>query len=249
MKRVGLISDTHGYFGPELKDFLKDVDVVLHCGDWGSIHTFEHVIAFKPVIGVYGNCDDQEIRMEVPLYQHFKLEDLDCLMIHIGGFPGRYDYKAYQLINQIRPDLFFCGHSHILRVMNDSHFTKRESTTKGTFSQDSVSDSSEKGASNEGKLPNGSKKDFRNEGKLPDGSEMDFRNEGKLPNGSKKDFRNEGKLPDGSEMESTEKNIRKMLVMNPGACGIMGFHNVRTALRFRIEGRQISDLELGQWPR
>jgi len=235
MKRVGLISDTHGYFGPELKDFLKDVDVVLHCGDWGSIHTFEQVIAFKPVIGVYGNCDDQEIRMEVPLYQHFKLEDLDCLMIHIGGFPGRYDYKAYQLINQIRPDLFFCGHSHILRVMNDSHFTKRESTTKGTFSQDSVSDSSEKGASNEGKLPNGSKKDFRNEGKLPDGSEMDFRNEGKLPN--------------GSEMESTEKNIRKMLVMNPGACGIMGFHNVRTALRFRIEGRQISDLELGQWPR
>lgn len=221
MKRVGLISDTHGYFGPELKDFLKDVDVVLHCGDWGSIHTFEQVIAFKPVIGVYGNCDDQEIRMEVPLYQHFKLEDLDCLMIHIGGFPGRYDYKAYQLINQIRPDLFFCGHSHILRVMNDSHFTKRESTTKGTFSQDSVSDSSEKGASNEGKLPNGSKKDFRNE----------------------------GKLPDGSEMESTEKNIRKMLVMNPGACGIMGFHNVRTALRFRIEGRQISDLELGQWPR
>ena len=221
MKRVGLISDTHGYFGPELKDFLKDVDVVLHCGDWGSIHTFEQVIAFKPVIGVYGNCDDQEIRMEVPLYQHFKLEDLDCLMIHIGGFPGRYDYKAYQLINQIRPDLFFCGHSHILRVMNDSHFTKRESTTKGTFSQDSVSDSSEKGASNEGKLPNG--------------SEMDFRNE--------------EKLPDGSEMESTEKNIRKMLVMNPGACGIMGFHNVRTALRFRIEGRQISDLELGQWPR
>ncbi len=207
MKRVGLISDTHGYFGPELKDFLKDVDVVLHCGDWGSIHTFEQVIAFKPVIGVYGNCDDQEIRMEVPLYQHFKLEDLNCLMIHIGGFPGRYDYKAYQLINQIRPDLFFCGHSHILRVMNDSHFTKRESTTKGTFSQDSVSDSSEKGASNE------------------------------------------GKLPDGSEMESTEKNIRKMLVMNPGACGIMGFHNVRTALRFRIEGRQISDLELGQWPR
>ncbi len=235
MKRVGLISDTHGYFGPELKDFLRDVDVVLHCGDWGSIHTFEQVIAFKPVIGVYGNCDDQEIRMEVPLYQHFKLEDLDCLMIHIGGFPGRYDYKAYQLINQIRPDLFFCGHSHILRVMNDSHFTKRESTTKGTFSQDSVSDSSEKGASNEEKLPNGSKKDFRNEGKLPDGSE--------------KDFRNEGKLPDGSEMESTEKYIRKMLVMNPGACGIMGFHNVRTALRFRIEGRQISDLELGQWPR
>ena len=78
MKKVGLISDTHGYFGTELKDFLKDVDVVLHCGDWGSIHTLEEVKNFKPVIGVYGNCDDQDIRLEVPLYQHFKLEDLDC---------------------------------------------------------------------------------------------------------------------------------------------------------------------------
>ena len=181
MKKVGLISDTHGYFGPELKEFLGDVDIVLHCGDWGNIHTLEDVKNFKPVIGVYGNCDDQDIRMEVPLYQHFKLEDLDCLMIHIGGYPGRYDYRAFQLINQYKPDLFFCGHSHILRVMNDPHFTKPENPSAD--------------------------------------------------------------ISDGTN------NTRKMLVMNPGACGIMGFHNVRTALRFKVEGRDILDLELGQWPR
>ena len=171
MKKIGLISDTHGYFGNDLKDFLKDVDVVLHCGDWGNIRTFEEVSSFKPVIGVYGNCDDQDVRLEVPLFQHFRIEDLDCLMIHIGGYPARYDYKAFQLIHQIHPDVFFCGHSHILRVMNDPHNFSREE-------------------------------------------------------------------PD-----------RKMLVMNPGACGQTGFHNVRTALRFKVEGRQISDLELGQWPR
>ena len=184
MKRVGLISDTHGYFGAELREFLKDVDVVLHCGDWGSIHTFEEVSSFKPVIGVYGNCDDQDIRMEVPLYQHFKLEDLDCLMIHIGGYPGRYDYRAYQLINQIRPDLFFCGHSHILRVMNDPHHVKTIQA-------------------------------------------------------------NDSSVPSSDDAE----NVRKMLVMNPGASGQTGFHNIRTALRFKVEGLQISDLELGQWPR
>ena len=116
MKKVGLISDTHGTFSKDLKDFLSDVDVVLHCGDWGSIHTLEEVKSFKPVIGVYGNCDDQDIRLEVPFYQSFRLEDLSCLMIHIGGYPGRYDYRAFQLINQFRPDLFFCGHSHILKV-------------------------------------------------------------------------------------------------------------------------------------
>ena len=189
MKKVGLISDTHGYFGAELKDFLKDVDVVLHCGDWGNIRTFEEVSSFKPVIGVYGNCDDTDIRLEVPLYQHFKLEDLDCLMIHIGGYPARYDYRAYQLINQIHPDIFFCGHSHILRVMNDPHFVKAEPSEK-----------------------------------------------------------TESLRKDSNESPTTD-NLRKMMVMNPGACGQMGFHNVRTALRFTVEGRNISDLELGQWPR
>ena len=207
MKKVGLISDTHGYFGAELKDFLKDVDVVLHCGDWGSIHTLEEVKNFKPVIGVYGNCDDQDIRLEVPLYQHFMLEDLDCLMIHIGGYPARYDYRAYQLIHQIHPDIFFCGHSHILRVMNDPHFTKPENPSKEPFSKETFS------------------------------------------KGQKEGLSEKGTILDSTEGKISEESIRKMLVMNPGACGIMGFHNVRTALRFKVEGRDITDLELGQWPR
>lgn len=214
MKKVGLISDTHGTFSKDLKDFLSDVDVVLHCGDWGSIHTLEEVKSFKPVIGVYGNCDDQDIRLEVPFYQSFRLEDLSCLMIHIGGYPGRYDYRAFQLINQFRPDLFFCGHSHILKVMNDPHFTKPENPSKD-FS-DHRSHSSDTSAAHSG-IEN------------PSAGESSQRN--------------------SNESSAGTDNIRKMLVMNPGACGIMGFHNVRTALRFKVDGRNISDLELGQWPR
>lgn len=223
MKRIGLISDTHGYFGAELKVFLKDVDVVLHCGDWGSIHTFEEVSSFKPVIGVYGNCDDTDIRMEVPLYQHFKLEELDCLMIHIGGYPARYDYRAYQLINQIRPDIFFCGHSHILRVMNDPHFVKQEPTLSSNksvsqqFPQDTCS------ADNTQQLREKAEESDSADSSLSPGI--------------------------NAEKKIVEESPRKMLVMNPGACGQMGFHNVRTALRFTVEGRNISDLELGQWPR
>ena len=214
MKKVGLISDTHGTFSAEIRDFLSDVDVVLHCGDWGSIHTLEEVRAFKPVIGVYGNCDDQDIRLEVPLYQHFSLEDLNCLMIHIGGYPARYDYRAYQLINQYKPDLFFCGHSHILRVMNDPHFTKPENPSKylsDQHSQFSVNSSPLFGNDNLSRAESSPK--------------------------------------NSDDSSAGMGNVRKMLVMNPGACGIMGFHNIRTALRFKVDGRDISDLELGQWPR
>ncbi len=36
MKRIGLISDTHGTFDQTLKTFLKDVDEIWHAGDIGS---------------------------------------------------------------------------------------------------------------------------------------------------------------------------------------------------------------------
>jgi predicted phosphodiesterase len=35
-----------------------------------------------------------------------------------------------------------------------------------------------------------------------------------------------------------------LLHMNPGACGKYGMHQVRTILRFAIEGEEITDLEI-----
>jgi len=40
-------------------------------------------------------------------------------MTHIGGSPGHYDIRARALIDNYKPDIFICGHSHILKVMND----------------------------------------------------------------------------------------------------------------------------------
>ena len=40
-----------------------------------------------------------------------------------------------------------------------------------------------------------------------------------------------------------------MMVLNPGACGVEGFHLVRTALRFRIEDGKLKDMEVGEWPK
>ncbi len=119
MIKVGLISDTHKVFAKDVKDFLKDVDVIWHAGDFGDVKTLEEIEEFKPLVGVYGNCDDWDVRSSAPEYQSFEVEGLKVLMMHIGGYPGRYDRRAYELIQTIKPNLFVCGHSHILKVMND----------------------------------------------------------------------------------------------------------------------------------
>ena len=119
---IGVISDTHKYFDENVKNFLKDVDLVLHAGDFGNIETANKIADFKPLKGVYGNCDGTDIREYHPYIQVLDIEGIKILLMHIGGYPGRYDYRAMQLINAHRPDIFICGHSHILKVIYDNKF-------------------------------------------------------------------------------------------------------------------------------
>ena len=118
---VGLLSDTHGVFSKEFADFLSPVDVIWHAGDWGGGLGFVQQIRDlgKPVLGVYGNCDGLDIREEFPEYQLFSEEGVRVLMTHIGGSPGHYYPRAAELLRACKPDLFVCGHSHILKVAWD----------------------------------------------------------------------------------------------------------------------------------
>ena len=157
---IGLISDTHGVFSEEFRRFFEPVDEIWHAGDFGGgMELAEEMASFKTLKGVAGNCDNHDLRFIHPLYRIFECEGLKVLMIHVGGYPGRYDAKAIRLIDEFRPDVFVCGHSHILKVMRDP--------SRGG-----------------------------------------------------------------------------MLVVNPGAAGIQGFHLVRTALRFHIDEGRVHDMEV-----
>ena len=116
---IGLLSDTHGTFDDPLRNFFSEVDQIWHAGDFGNMATADALAAFKPLVGVYGNCDDHKVRIVYPLTQCFDVEQVKVLMLHIGGYPGHYDYHALSLITAHRPQLFICGHSHILKVVND----------------------------------------------------------------------------------------------------------------------------------
>ncbi|GAB1473422.1 metallophosphoesterase family protein [Bacteroidota bacterium] len=119
MALIGLLSDTHCVFDNKLREFFKDVNEIWHAGDFGNAEVSDAISSMKPLKGVYGNCDGQDIRLIHPYIQLFELEGLRFLMMHIGGYPGRYDYRALQLITAHSPDVFICGHSHILKVVND----------------------------------------------------------------------------------------------------------------------------------
>ncbi|MBP9186557.1 MAG: metallophosphoesterase family protein [Bacteroidia bacterium] len=163
MLRIGILSDTHGDIPPQLYNFFKNCDEIWHAGDWGDIDTFNKLKAFKPLKTVWGNIDGKELRIEMPEHIIFKAEELKVLMIHIGGYPGKYSHKCSELIKANRPDVMVCGHSHILKVMRDKTYG--------------------------------------------------------------------------------------LMHFNPGAAGQKGFHAVSTALRFEVNGKNMSKLEVWELPR
>ncbi len=119
MKKIGLLSDTHGYFDPLLKEFFAKCSEIWHAGDIGNIDIADQIASIKPLRAVYGNIDGTDIRELYPLHQRFACEGMEVWMTHRGGYPGNYDRSVREEIYQDPPGLFISGHSHILKVIHD----------------------------------------------------------------------------------------------------------------------------------
>lgn len=119
MKKIGLLSDTHGFWDDKFVDYLGECDEVWHAGDIGTLDLADKFAELKPFRAVYGNIDDHSIRTVYPETLRFELEGVDVMMTHIGGYPGRYNHSVREKLYSNPPDLFISGHSHILKVMYD----------------------------------------------------------------------------------------------------------------------------------
>lgn len=117
--KIGIISDTHSYLDPQFKTYFKDCDQLWHAGDIGSMEVADQLEAFKPTIFVYGNIDDQKMRIRYPKNQIFECAGLKVFMTHIGGYPPNYKPEIRKELDEIKPRIFVCGHSHILKIMPD----------------------------------------------------------------------------------------------------------------------------------
>ena len=122
MTRIGVLSDTHGLLDKRVLVHFQDVDEIWHAGDIGSYELLQELRQFKPTRAVYGNMDSGDVRYSLSEFYRFKVEDVNVLMTHIGGYPGHYNPWLIPMFRKEPPDLFVCGHSHILKVQYDSVF-------------------------------------------------------------------------------------------------------------------------------
>jgi len=118
-RRILLLSDTHGTWDDFIEKYAARADEIWHAGDIGSLEVLEKLQQFAPVKAVYGNADGRDIRIRVPEHLFFQQDGKGILILHIGGYPGRYTPLARRLIDTYAPDVFISGHSHILKVMPD----------------------------------------------------------------------------------------------------------------------------------
>jgi len=121
MKRIGVLSDTHGFLDPAIFKFFKDVDEIWHAGDVGDVKVIDELVKFKPVKGVYGNIDDHTIRSVWQKHNRFQCEEMEVLISHIGGKPYKYSHESYAELVKKTANIFVCGHSHILLVQYDKN--------------------------------------------------------------------------------------------------------------------------------
>jgi len=119
MTKILLLSDSHSYIDDRILEYAGQADEIWHGGDFGSMDVIEQLEKIKPLRGVYGNIDNAKIRSEFPEVNRFFCENVEVLMIHIGGYPGKYTPVAKKEITEKAPKLFISGHSHILKAMFD----------------------------------------------------------------------------------------------------------------------------------
>ncbi len=119
MKKISLLSDTHSILDERFIPHLKNSDEIWHAGDIGSLDVYDKLTKLSDVKAVYGNIDNHKIRIGLNSELFFKCEGVNIYMTHIGGYPGKYSKGIKEKIEKTNPNIFICGHSHILKIMND----------------------------------------------------------------------------------------------------------------------------------
>jgi len=108
--RIGIISDTHGYFDPQVAERFAGVDHILHAGDVGTLDVLRELRALAPVTVVLGNVDFPE--MGLRLTECVELAGKKFLLHHIVN-PQHLGEDLQSSMAQLQPDVVVFGHSHI----------------------------------------------------------------------------------------------------------------------------------------
>lgn len=121
MKKIGILSDTHGCWDDRFALHFAGCDEIWHAGDIGDIDIVRRLGEVAPVVrAVSGNIDHGQVCRRCRELEIFTVEQVSVLLTHIGGYPGRYSPGMKRLLAENRIKLMVDGHSHILKVMPDA---------------------------------------------------------------------------------------------------------------------------------
>ena len=100
---LGIISDTHGLLRKEVKDNLKDCDLIIHAGDIGNKDIIDKLESITKTFVVRGNNDDDEWGLTLPEYREIEMDEILIYLVH----------DKADIPKDLREvDLVIYGHSH-----------------------------------------------------------------------------------------------------------------------------------------
>jgi putative phosphoesterase len=80
--KIGIVSDTHGLFRPEIAPALAGVERILHLGDVGKPAVLKELGKIAPVTAVRGNVDREGSCAELPETDVVLIADRYVYMLH-----------------------------------------------------------------------------------------------------------------------------------------------------------------------
>ena len=124
--RIGVVSDTHGFFDARLGEVLAGVELILHAGDVGKQEVLDELARIAPVRAVRGNVDPPQFGL--PFSTTSRVAGIQVELLHQlpatqaelekwanharmeGLAPGRRDAFLRSFDHNTRVVIF--GHSH-----------------------------------------------------------------------------------------------------------------------------------------
>lgn len=122
--KIGIISDTHipdrvKVLPKEIKDAFKDVDLIIHAGDFTNLETLNELEKIAPVFAVEGNTDRSEIKDKLPEGLILEIFNFKIGISHSSThfwLLSHLDFLnklAEKLAKKENFDIFIFGHTHL----------------------------------------------------------------------------------------------------------------------------------------
>lgn len=99
--RIAILSDTHGLLRPEVVEYLKTADVILHGGDINKQSIVDELRQYAPLYIVRGN-NDKEWAQDIPHDLTLTLDGMTFVMVH----------NKKEVPDLTGADVVVFGHSH-----------------------------------------------------------------------------------------------------------------------------------------